>query len=70
VSSSLILPNETFFSHRLRDGALRIVESDELRAWDTMVAAVATLEQPLPLKQISFAVAGSMPKSDQGRKVG
>ena len=38
--------------------------------WDTMVAAVATLEQPLPLKQISFAVAGSMPKSDQGRKVG
>jgi hypothetical protein len=37
--------------------------------WDTMVAAVATLEQPLPLKQISFAVAGSVPKMDQVRKV-
>src|SRR6266404_8148021 len=37
---------------------------------ETMVTAVATLEQPLPLKQSSFAVAGNMPKSDQGRKVG
>jgi integrase len=37
--------------------------------WDTMVAAVATLEQPLPLKQISFAVSGSLPKTDQVRKV-
>jgi len=37
--------------------------------WDTMVAAVATLEQPLPFKQISFAVAGSVPKTDQVRKV-
>jgi hypothetical protein len=38
--------------------------------WETMVMAVAMLEQPLEPKQISFAVAGSMPKSDQGRKVG
>jgi integrase len=37
--------------------------------WDTMVTAVATLEQPLPLKQISFAVSGSVPKMDQVRKV-
>lgn len=39
-------------------------------AYDTMAMAVAMLEQPLPLKQISFAIAGKMPKSDQGRKVG
>jgi hypothetical protein len=38
--------------------------------WDTMVTAVAALEQPLPPKHISFAVAGSMPKSDRGRKIG
>ena len=37
--------------------------------WDTMVAAVATVEQPLPLKQISFPVSGSLPKMDQERKV-
>ncbi len=37
---------------------------------DAMVEGVAKLEQPLPLKQISFAMAGTTPKSDQGRKVG
>jgi hypothetical protein len=37
--------------------------------WDTMVTAVATLEQPLPLRQISFAVAGNLLKMDQVRKV-
>lgn len=37
--------------------------------WEAMVEGVAKLEQPLPLKQISFAVSGSMPKSDQGRRV-
>jgi hypothetical protein len=37
---------------------------------ETMVTAVATLEQPLPLKQSSFAVAGNMLKLDQVRKVG
>lgn len=37
---------------------------------ETMVTAVATLEQPLPLKQSSFAVAGNMPKLDQVRRVG
>jgi hypothetical protein len=37
--------------------------------WDAMVEAVAKLEQPLPLKQISFATEGT-PKGDQKRKVG
>lgn len=35
--------------------------------WDAMVEGVAKLEQPLPLKEISFAMA--IPKNDQ-RKVG
>ena len=38
--------------------------------WDGMVEGVAKLEQPLPLKQISFAVSGSMPKKEQERRVG
>ena len=38
--------------------------------WDTMVTAVATLDQPLPLKQSGFALGGNMPKADQARKVG
>ena len=38
--------------------------------WDVMVEGVAKLEQPSPLKQISFAAAGSMPKKQQERKVG
>ncbi len=37
--------------------------------WDAMVDAVAKLEQPSSLKQISFAAAGSVPKIDQERKV-
>jgi hypothetical protein len=36
---------------------------------NTMVSGVATLQQPLPLKQISFAVAGSVRKMDSVRKV-
>ena len=38
--------------------------------WDAMVEAVAKLEQPLPLKQISFAMTEDTPKSDQKSKVG
>ena len=37
---------------------------------DAMVEAVAKLEQPLPLKQISFAMTEGMLKSDQKSKVG
>jgi hypothetical protein len=33
--------------------------------WDEMVEAVAKLEQPLPPKQISFAMTEGRPKSDQ-----
>ena len=38
--------------------------------WDAMVEGVAKLEQPLPLKQISFGLAGSKAKTGQERKVG
>jgi hypothetical protein len=62
--SSAMIP--LFAQHSVHEG----YDNRSHATWDTMVAAVATLEQPLPLKQISFAVAGSMPKSDQGRKVG
>jgi hypothetical protein len=38
--------------------------------WDAIVEAVAKLEQPLSLKQISFAMIEGTPKGDQKRKVG
>jgi len=38
--------------------------------WDAMVEAVAKLEQPLPLKQIRFAITEGTPKSDQKSNVG
>ena len=38
--------------------------------WDAMVEAVAKLEQPLPLKQISFPITEGTSKSDQNSKVG
>jgi integrase len=38
--------------------------------WDTMVTAVGLLEQPLPLNESSFAVAGDIPKVYEVRKIG
>jgi hypothetical protein len=38
--------------------------------WETMVMAVAMLEQPSPLKQISFAADEGIQKEGQERRVG
>jgi hypothetical protein len=38
--------------------------------WDTMVTAVATLEQPSPLKQISLVADEGIQKEGQERRVG
>jgi hypothetical protein len=38
--------------------------------WDAMVEAIAKLKQFLPLKQISFAMTGGTPKSDEKRTGG
>jgi integrase len=38
--------------------------------WGAMVEGVATLEQPLPLKQISFVTAGNTPKKARKSTVG
>ena len=50
--------------------ASRMTPGYAYATWDTMVAAVAMLEEPLPLRQSDFAVAGNMPKAVRVRKVG
>jgi len=51
-------------------GASRMTPGYAHATWDAMVEGVAKLEQPSPLKQISFAEAGSIPKKEQARRVG